>query len=303
MLGDDAVDGNKPALTGKELTFNRQFAVLTDLMQHGAWPQVVEKLQAMRAEYPDVDALEGLLDEATLKSGLMVEWTDKIKGRRLTVGQEWLIRRSIPFLILFLLFISGMVFYRTLLAPSRQVMAMERQNQAMIEEATGLVQIGQIDEAIELYTLVLSLNPDNNVAQQGLVNATQQFELTVTYDVAIRVANKGNLQRSLRLLQSIKAKSPSFRDIDARLNRVASLLDAEKAYNLAEKSFAQHRWNDAMEFYEETQEIASDYQEFRVSQQLIAAYFMAAQKLVSQGPTPEYGHRANSGFLEQSSGD
>ena len=296
-LGEFAVDSNKPVLSEKELVFNRHFAVLMDLMQHGAWPQALEKLQAMRLEYPNVDALEGLIEEAKLKADLMAEWTHKIKGRRLTVGQEWLIRRSIPFLILLVLFVSGTLFYRTYVAPSRQVVAMERQNQALIEEATGLLQVGQIDEALKLYDLVLSRNPSNNAAQQGLVEATRQSKLAVTYDLAIRVANKGNLKRSLSLLQSIKAKAPAFRDIDARLARVTSLLAAEKAYNLAEKSFAQRRWTDAITSYEETQLLASDYQAFRVGQQLIAAYFMAAQKLMTQWPTPEYGAEQIRSFL------
>jgi tetratricopeptide (TPR) repeat protein len=289
----------KPVLTEKELIFNRHFAVLMDLMQHGAWPQALEKLQAMRVEFPNTAMLDNLLDEATLKAELMAQWTHKIKGRRLTVGQEWIIRRSLPFLLLLALFVSGTIFYRTYIAPSRQVIAMERANQALIEEATGLVQVGQIDEAITLYNEVLSRDANNNAAQQGLIEAGRQSGLAVTYDMAIRVANKSNLKRSLLLLQSVKAKSPSFRDIDARLARVSSLLDAERTYILAEKSFAQRRWVDAIAYYEQTQLLASDYQAFRVGQQLIAAYFMASQKLMTQWLTPEFGTEQIRDFLRK----
>ena len=278
----------KAHVSEPDALFNRHFAVLTDLMQHGAWPQALEKLQAMRTEFPNVAALDVLLDEATLKTELMMTWTHKIKGRRLTVGQEWLLRRSLPFMLLFALFISGAVFYQNFIAPSRQVMAMERANQALIEEATGLLQVGQVDASIGLYELVLSRNPDNSAAQQGLRDAESLSGVAATYDVAIRVANSGNLKRSLRLLQSVKTQSPSFRDIDARLARVSSLLDAEYAYQLAEKAFVQHRWTDAITHYEETRLLASDYQAVRVSLQLSAAYFMAAQRFMTQWPTPEY---------------
>src|SRR5690606_2190384 len=85
---------NKHGITEREVNYEHDFAVLTNLMQHGAWPQALEKLQAMRLEYPQATGLDSLLDEAMLKAELMAEWTHKIKGRRLTVGQEWLMRRS-----------------------------------------------------------------------------------------------------------------------------------------------------------------------------------------------------------------
>lgn len=280
------VDAESP-VSEQGLRFNRRFAALIDLMQHGAWPQALEKLQAMRAEYPNVAALDGMVDEAMLKTELMMMWTHKIKGRRLTVGQEWLLRRSLPFMLLLCLFISGAVFYQNLIAPSRQVVAMERANQALIDEAAGLLQVGQVDEAIGLYDLVLSRNPDNSAAQQGLLDADRLSGVAATYNVAIRVANNGNLKRSLRLLQTVKAQSPSFRDIDARIERVSSLLDAEATYLLAEKAFVQHRWVDAITYYEETQSLASDYQAVRVNLQLSAAYFMASQKFMTQWPTSE----------------
>lgn len=289
----------KPVLSAKEMAYNRQFAMLLDMMQHGAWPQALEKIQAMRAEYPGVASLNALLDEATLKTELMEQWTHKIKGRRLTVGQEWLIRRSLPFLLLLALFVSGVVFYRNFVAPSRQVVAMERANQALVDEATGLLQIGQIYEAIELYNLVLARDPNNASAKQGVSDANRLAGLAVTYDIAIRVANSGNLERSLNLLQSVKTKSPAFRDIDARLARVQSLLDAEQVYRLAEKSFAQRRWVEAITHYEQTQLLASDYQAVRVGIQLSAAYFMASQKLMTQWPAPEFGTDQIRSFLRK----
>jgi tetratricopeptide (TPR) repeat protein len=287
-------------MSEKDLLFNRHFAVLMDLMQHGAWPQALEKIQAMRAEFPHIEALETLQDEASLKAELMAQWTHKIKGRRLTVGQEWLIRRSLPFLMLFALFVSGVFFYRTYVAPSRQVLAMERANQALVEEATALLQVGQVDEAIQLYNEVLERNPDYAPARQGLNDASHLSGLAVTYDVAIRVANSGNLKRSLLLLQSIKAKSPTFRDIDARLERVNSLLEAEAAYNLAERAFAERRWVDAIHYYEQTQLLAADYQAVRVGLQLSAAYSLATDRLMNQWPVADFGTEQIRDFLRRS---
>jgi tetratricopeptide (TPR) repeat protein len=287
----------KPVLNERDLLFNRHFAVLMDLMQHGAWPQAVEKILALRTEFPEAEALDALLDEATLKADLMTQWAHKIKGRRLTVGQEWIIRRSLPFFLLLALFISGAVFYQTFLAPSRQVVAMERQNQALVEEATGLLQVGQIDQAIELYDLILSHNPDYQAAQQGLAEASRLSSLAVTYDLAIRVANTGNLERSLLMLQSIKATSPAFRDIDARITRVTSLLDAQESYQRAERAFAQRRWIDAITYYEETRLIAADYEAARLGVRLSTAYFLAAQKVMTQWPSAQFGTEQIRDFL------
>jgi tetratricopeptide (TPR) repeat protein len=280
-------EGHKQGTTEKELAFDRNFAVITNMMQHGAWPQALERLQALYAEYPAVSTLESLIDEATLKSELMAEWTHKIKGRRLTVGQEWLIWRSLPFLVLLALFMGGTVLYEKFVAPSRQVVAMERANLALIQEAAELVQVGKVDEGIALYNEALIRDPNNSVALQGLVSANHLAELTATYEVAMQVAEAGNLTRAISLLQSIQAESYPFRDVDAQLSRVSSLVEAERVYNLAEKSFAQHRWQEAITTYEQTQQLSADYQAEQVKTQLSTAYFHGAQKLIAQWPSEE----------------
>jgi tetratricopeptide (TPR) repeat protein len=179
---------------------------------------------------------------------------------------------------------------------------MERANQALVVEATGFVQNGQIDEAISLYNLVLGRDPNNSSAQQGLLIAKQQTGLSVNYDIAIRIANSGNLKRSLLILQSIKAKSPNFRDIDARLSRVNSLLSAQYTYEEAEKEFAQHRWVDAISNYEQTQVLAPDYQSVHVASQISAAYFFGAQKLMIEWPSDDYGTDQIIDFLRKAQG-
>ncbi len=276
---------HRHAVNERDLNFDRNFAVITNMMQHGAWPQALEKLQALHIEYPAVDTLESLIDEAMLKAELMAEWTHKIKGRRLTIGQEWLIWRSLPFFVLLALFVSGTLFYQNYIAPSRYVVAMERENLASIDEATQLVQIGKVYEGIALYNKVLALDPNNSAALQGLAVANQQAGLVTTYDVAMQVAEAGNLTRAMLLLQSLQGQSAAFRDVDVQLSRVNTLLEAERAYSLAEKSFAQHRWLEAIAGYEQTQLISSDYQSELVKTQLRTAYFHGAQRLIAQWPS------------------
>src|SRR5262249_34796235 len=140
-----------------------------------------------------------------------------------------------------------------------------------------------------LYNTVLIRDPHNAAAQQGLQEANHQTDLSVVYDVAIRVANSGNLKRSLLMLESIKAKSANFRDIDARLKRVNSLLAAEQSYQAAQNAFAEHRWVDAIANYQQTQVLAPDYQAIRVASQTSAAYFFGAQKLMLEWPSDDFG--------------
>lgn len=283
------VANRNASLNALETNFNQRFAVIMDLMQHGAWPQALEKMRALKADYPRAYFLEPLIDEAELKAALMEQWALKIKGRRFTVAQEWLIRRSIPFLALLLLFTATLIFYQSFIAPSRQVVAMARINQAHVEAATDLVQQGSYVKAVELYTAVLARDPDNTAAAQGLAEAKRLMGVAVTYDVALQVAAAGNLPRALRMLNSIAAGATAYRDVDAKINQLTTQAATEKAFLQAEKTFGQRRWLAAVTSYEQVQQLSTDYKEVIVKQRLNESYYHAGRTLALRWPTESTG--------------
>ncbi len=67
-----------------------------DRMQFGQWPEVRDLLAELQTDYPHEPALDALLNEAQLRADLVIRWGTKIRGRRLTVGQQRFLRRSYP---------------------------------------------------------------------------------------------------------------------------------------------------------------------------------------------------------------
>lgn len=281
--------GTTSAAAERQAAFERRFAVLMDFMQHGAWPQALAKLQALRADYPEVKYLDALIAEAELKAQLMETWSHKIKGRRLTVRQEWLLRRSLPFVMVLGLFLAAALFYQSYLAPSRQVVAMARALQAQVQEASNLTQAGDFNRAIGLYQDVLAQDPTNQAAAAGLAEARKQAGLAASYDIAMHVMRQGNLTRAANLLNGIRATSPAYRDVDQQLARLATLREAETAFLQAEEAFAQRRWLAAIQGYERAAQISAEFRTAEVQAHLDEAYFYAAQQLLTQRPADGFG--------------
>lgn len=280
-------------------THDPRFAVVTDLMQHGAWPQALEKLRALQADYPQATNLAALVDEAALKAELMEAWAHRIKGRRLTVGQAWLLRRSLPFVLLLTLFVGIALFYQSFVAPSRQVVALEQANQAQVKEALGLIQVGDFTLAMGLLEEVLARDPENVDARQGLESARTQLGLTVNYDIALEVAQAGNLPRAIAILQSIKGKSPSFRDVDAQISRLTKQAEVQDTLAAAERAFSQRRWLEATQRYELVAALQSDYEAELVQARLNQAYFNAGMELATSWPRQGAGPEEARSYLRK----
>src|SRR5690606_36858044 len=128
-------------------------------------------------------------------------------------------------------------------------------------------------KARELYAAVLERDPNFSPARQGMAEARRQINLAVTYDLALEVANAGNLPRALNMLLGIQRLSPAFRDVDAQINRLHAMNQVADLYEQAEKAFAQHRWLEAVRLYEQVAAQAVDYQPEALGMHLSEAYF------------------------------
>jgi TolB protein len=288
-----------PSLAAGLPGLDRRFAVVLNQMQHGAWPQVVEGLRALQADYPHAPFLTSLLEEATLKAELMTLWADKIKGRRFTVSQERLLRRALPFFLVLLLFLSSAIFYQSFVAPSREVVAMVRANGALVDEATARLQAGNYHEAMALYRQVLERAPDFAPAQAGLAEARRQLNLAVSYDMALQVAAANNLPRALKLLAAVQDQQTGYRDTDMQVKRLQGLLQVSELYAAAEKAFAQHRWQEAVQGFVQVKGLAPDFRAETLALRLAEAYLYAGQDLLLRRPVEGAGPKEARDYLRK----
>jgi tetratricopeptide (TPR) repeat protein len=274
---------------GGGLETDRRYRSTLIMMQYGRWPEVVDRLTVLKAAYPNEPILDSLLNEAQLKSELVVQWGTSIKGRRLTVRQERVLRRSIPFVMLITLAFLSLSFYQSFVAPSRQVVAMVKENQQIIEEAQVLTQNGQFEDALRQYEEVLARDPSSAGALQGIQETRDMMALVAEYDLAMQLAGEDNVDRALAFLSSIQAKSPGFRNVDVQIKELQSLEEAKRIFEAAEAAYVQGQWLRAVPLYEEVSETASNYQTATVEQRLIDAYYRAGLELTTLLPAPDAG--------------
>lgn len=286
------------AATGRLATDVRYRAAILK-MQEGAWPEAVELFGALRASYPDVAVLEPLHNEAQLRAHLVLTWEDQVRGRKLTVKQQRRVRRALPFMALLVLFMGSLGFYQIMIAPSRQVLAMESANQRRVEEAQGLFQNGQYQEALATYANVLSSDPTNQGALMGKAEAENMLALAAEYNMAIEMAEQGNVERAMAFLTSIQERAPSFRDVGAQIEKLQGQIRARELFVAAEAAYQEQRWLEAVDLYQQAGELAGADKAPIIEQYLQAAYLPAAVVILSQRPTEEFGPKEAEEFLKQ----
>ena len=268
---------------------DKRYRSMLIMMQYGRWPEVVDTLAALKNTYPNEPILDSLLNEAQLKSELVVTWGAKIKGRRMTVRQERVLRRSVPLVMLVLLAFLGWSFYQSLVAPSRQVVAMEKQNQQIVEDAQALTQNGQYQDSLRLYESVLARDPSNQGALQGIQETRDMMALVAEFDLAMQLADEGNVDRALAFLHGIQTKSPGFRNVDVQIEQLQALEEAKLVFEQAEAAYAQQQWVQAVPLYEQVAEMARDFQTATVDQHLSESYYRAGLQLTTLLPAPDAG--------------
>ena len=290
--GQDIAADLFPTLAASQprtLETDPRYRTMLTRMQFGQWPEVAETLTALKAEYPQEPILDALLNEAILKAELVINWGTKIRGRRLSVGQERVLRRGLPFVLLICFMAVSWSFYESFVAPSRRVVAMVSAIQIQVAEAQTLVQNGQYEEALLAYEQVLARDPANATAVQGLAETRGLMGLVAQYDLAMQLMQEGKPDRALAFLLAIQESSPGFREVEAKIKQLQTQGEVQLAFETAEQAYAQQRWLDAVALYEKVAEAARDFQTETVSQHLSEAYYRAGMQLVGSLPAPEAG--------------
>ncbi len=259
------------------------------LMQYGRWPDVVESIFELKYSYPDEAFLDSLMNEAQLKSDIVVTWGTSIKGRKMSVRQEYYLRRSIPFILLLCVMFIALGFYETMVAPSREVVAMSKQNQQIVAEAQTFTQNGQYTEALHQYEIVLAREPQNAAAQQGIQETRDLMALVAQFELAMGLADEGNIDRALTFLDGIQSKKPGFRNVDVEIKRLQSLGEVQNLYMTAESAYLLQQWLTAIPLYEQVRELARDFEPQNVADHLSKAYYNGGLQLTTQLPSPSAG--------------
>lgn len=281
-----AAQAKPVAVTAIELDLyaDRRYRAALERMQFAQWSETLLLLRAVERDFPNHPTLAALINEAELKAGVVEQWADKVRPRRLTVRQETLIRRAIPIMLLLVLFIGAAGFYRAFVEPSRQAVAVTQTTLRMLDEAQQLAFAGRFAESMSIYDSVLTRDPGNPLARQGRHEAQTLYAVATEYTIAMRVAQAGNYPRAAGLLENLLARSPGYRDAEAQLAAIRTQMSAQELFDAAQANYRLHRWLPAVQGYEALMAMDSEFQAATVRQNLQDSYVQAGLALVEQWP-------------------
>ncbi len=254
-------------------------------MQQGAWAEAEARLRALQVDYPRSQAVMALLDELALRAAVDLQWRDRIRGRRLGVKAERLLRRLLPFCLVLLLFVGGGLFYQHFISPYRQVQVQERAIQRLKEEGMRALQQGAYVQAMNLFDRVLEQWPQDATVLKLREDAKRQLTLATYYQLAQKVLAAGNYARALALFNAIEQEMPGYRDVGEKIQEINTYLEAERLFVQADQAFRRQEWQKAAELFEEVRSLEGSYRADVIRERMAAAYLRAGQEILSRRPT------------------
>lgn len=295
----DALALTKPLTDAKtaggHFTQDRDYLEALRNMQQGQWERVVPTLRALQERYPNATEISDLLQEATFRSNLESNWSDKVKGLQGFTLPVRPLMTAIPVLVLGALLIIGVIYYGRI----QRVNALSDQQQAVLEQAQSALAAAQFREALDLFETVLTAVPEHPEALKGLNETQRQMKLANDYQLALDRLAAGNYKEALALLLTLQAEAPGYRDVANRIEEAKVNMGAPQLFADAEFAFGNALWLSAISQYEELRRLDGEYEAATTQDHLATAYFKAGQQMVTVRPSDSTAPKQAKEFFEK----
>ncbi|MCE7986658.1 MAG: hypothetical protein DYG89_36255 [Caldilinea sp. CFX5] len=249
-------------------------------MQQGQWERVVPTLRALQERYPNATEINDLLQEATFRSNLESNWSDKVKGMQGFTLPIRPLLTAVPILVLGALLVIGVVYYGRI----QRVNALSDQQQAVLAQAQSALAAAQYREALDLFEAVLAAVPEQPEALKGQSETKRQMKWANDYQLALDRIAAGNYKEALALLLALQEEAPGYRDVANRIEEVKVNMGAPQLFADAEFAFGNALWLSAISQYEDLRRLDSEYEAATTQEHLATAYFKAGQQMTTVRP-------------------
>lgn len=280
---------------GGHFTQDRDYLEALRDMQQGQWERVVPTLRALQERYPNATEINDLLQEATFRSNLESNWSDKVKGLQGFTLPIRPLLTAVPILVLGALLIVGVIYYGRI----QRVNALSDQQQAVLEQAQSALAAAQYREALDLFGAVLAEAPEHPEALKGQNETERQMKLANDYQLALDRIAAGNYKEAMTLLLALQKEAPGYRDVADQIEEVKVNMGAPQLFADAEFAFGNALWLSAISQYEELRRLDGDYEAATTQQHLATAYFKAGQQIVTVRPSDSTAPKQVKEFFEK----
>ena len=251
--------------------------------QSGAWDEAIRCFELLEKAHPDDPLLQAALDEARFKVSL--DRSTRVRAKR------WIFPRWLPVLVRLLLVAgiaaAGILGVQALLRevqPSLEAARIERDREALLDEAFNYLEAGDLDTAEERFQQVLAETPDNADAQQALGYIAARRELETLYENGVSLQESGQLSEALDVFAEVNRRSPRYRDVAVRVETIQRQQGLEELASAADQNYKLGRTDEAIGLYEQLRTVNVRYETEMVADRLFELYMKKGRLLIAQDP-------------------
>ncbi len=256
--------------------------------QKGNWATAHNMLEDLVKKYPLQRELREFQKEMKVRARIDEDEVQDIQDERRSRTRRIVVRTLVGIAIIGLLFygaysLSG--FIQGLLDNARGLAAQELETITLasrFRDAQNLLQSGRAEEALELFNQIALEDPDYPNLDVFRQEASTAIALDNEYDEAIAEIDSGNFDTALALLNDLNDKSPGYRDVLLRIERIGQLQTLSDWYAQANEAFDERRWEDAASNFEQIRLTDITYRTDEIEEKLFSSYINAAQGVLNQ---------------------
>lgn len=248
--------------------------------QNGRWQQAMEGFEAVLQVTPNHAEAKAFLEEARLKASLD---QDKPKPKRLTLSP---IFRRLLIVVGSLVVIVAIVLgaswaYGRYVTPTKQAQQAEQRKTQQLQEANRLLANREYAAAEEAFRALLTQDPNNKEAQDGLAEAQTKAALAKSYEQAQQAISNKDLDEAERILTAIVSQDATYRDVQTQLERIKSQKQLAISFADAEQAYSSKDWVKAIATFETLRNLDSEYEQATVTEHLFDSYLQQGISLVA----------------------
>lgn len=247
--------------------------------QNGDWPAAIDGFERVLQSVPDHTEARAFLEEARLKASL-----DQVKPKPKRAAVPGILKRLfvlVGILIVVVALIMGVRYaYGRWVEPRKAQQQADLQEAQRLQNAQRLLAERDYPAAEGAFRAILSEDPGNTDAQQGLAEAQKRNALTASYTQAQQAIERQDWEEALRILATILEQDPSYKDAKTQQAFVQHQQQLSGYFGEAEKSFTAGDWAKAISGYEALRAIDLEYQSQAVTEHLFESYLKQGMALV-----------------------